>query len=221
MTADFMRTRGELVATLTEWYWSLDVYDPMPDETSANAVRCRDAISEFTRACNWGPYAGNHTVEWCTMFGMFLWHKAAGLDPVWLAHFSQSTYRLWAWATYREFEGHANPAPRGYGRRPSVSNGDDFRVYIDLRDVDDYTTVVQRGDIVIVGDGTPRTGDHGTIAVGVERDAIDTISGNGGGVNSKGKPNNGISRKTYERDVGGYRPMFVVRPAFGDLRAER
>lgn len=224
MTA--MQQAGELVAKLAEEFWRQDVYDPEPWEIKAggeNAVRCADVISTFTSACNWGPYKGNHTVEWCAMFAMYCWHRGAGLDAKWLKHFSQSTYRLWAWANYLPFDGHPNPRPPARGPEP-VNYPDDFRMWIDLRaaweEGRDYEDVVQRGDIVIVGDGTPKTGDHVTIAYSIFPDNINTISGNGGGINSKGKTNNGISAKVYKRNEGSYRPMFVVRPAFPDLKLE-
>ena len=201
---------GDLVLAKALEMFNLDVYDPEVSETSENALRCKAIISQFTKACNWGEYEGNHTVEWCAMFAMFCWHKAANLDAKHLAHFSQSTYRLWCWANYLDFNHHTNPKP---------SSGE-LRMWVDLRESPNYVVSVLPGDIVIVGDGSPKTGDHVTIAKAVYRNTISTISGNGGGVNSKGKPNNGISAKTFYRDSGLYRPMFVCRPAFGDLLAE-
>lgn len=210
-----MQHAGELVAKMAEKLWEQDVYDPEPGDKAINAVRCKTVISQFTVACNWGPYEGNHSVEWCAMFAMYCWHKAANLDAKWLAHFSQSTYRLWAWANYLDFDGHKNPKPVF-----STPLEEPFRTYTDLRESQDYRTTVQRGDIVIVGDGNPKTGDHVTVAVEVFKDHIVTISGNGGGTNSKGKNNNGISKKTYTRGASGYAPMFLVVPAFGDLKLE-
>jgi hypothetical protein len=85
----------------------------------------------------------------------------------------------------------------------------------------------RRGDIVIVGDGDPTTGDHVTILVGWDAETMtaDTSSGNGGVVGPGGDTREGISRRsTIDKDAKGYHIMFVIRPAPGDIvnfRVER
>jgi hypothetical protein len=204
---------GELVALETERLWRLDVFDPSVKDQTPNGVRCKVLISQITEACNWGPYRGQGHVQWCTMTWFHIWSRVASLDPRWLAHFSQSTYRVKCWANYQPFNEHKN------SERPSAL--DDQRVWVDLRK--DIAVEPQRGDMVIVGNGVRREGDHATVCMGFDEQAgsFDTISGNGGGVGPHGDKREGVSRRTYTIGSNGYRPMWLVRPAFGDLLAER
>jgi hypothetical protein len=149
------------------------------------------------------------------MTGGDVW-ATSGLDPSWLMDYFASTDRLVAWASYKRFRPHskANPPP---------TDARDRRVLVKLERGKPAAIEIRRGDIVIVGDGERPTGDHVTVAMGVHDDGrtIDTISGNGGGVGPDGREREGISRRYYRLDAtSGYRPMFLVRPAFGDLLAE-
>jgi len=213
---DALTTAGELVAAEVERIWRDDIIDPASTDTSPNGLRCREFISSITQACKWGPYLGNNikpVAQWCGMFAFKAWADAGGLDPKWLAHFSQSTYRIQCWATYRPFNEHRNAS------RPIAAA--DARLCVDLRSRSKFP--VRRGDIVIVGDGHPPYGDHATIATGTdELGGIITISGNGRGLDPTGNSQEGVVRKTFYPGLGvGYRAMYLVRPSFDDLLAER
>ncbi len=211
---------GELVAQEAERIWAQDIIDPVSTDTSLNALRCLEVINAITQACNWGEYLGNDVkgpdgkvTQWCAMFAMKAWCDAGGLDRKWLAHFSQSTYRLGRWAQYLPHNEHRNSARPG--------NPVDRRLYIDLRAKPLHP--VKRGDIIIVGDGSPAYGDHVCIAVGAaDKHGIVTISGNGRGLDPTGNSQEGVVKKTFYPGPGmGYRAMLLIRPGFGDLAAER
>lgn len=196
----------------------LDVIDPAPGSKDPRADESLEVINEIIAANGWGAntrYVANGPPQWCGMTAGYAWRKA-GLEPSWLQSYWASTYRLGLWARYQRFSAtaKANPPPA------------------DLRDVRKFGRLApgkavpfapRRGDVLIVGDGKPAEGDHVTIVMGYDeaRRTFDTISGNGGGIGPMGDRREGISRKQYAIDSGGYRAMFVIRPAFGDLVAER
>jgi hypothetical protein len=205
---------GMFAAAEAERLWRLDIFDPPKGSKHSRAKECLAVIEDIIKQAGWGfatPYVGNGPPQWCGMLAAKCW-RAAGINPSWFATYWASTYRLHLWARYKKFDAkHANPPP----------SGDDRRLLIPLA----ATPLVapRAGDIVIVGDGEPDEGDHITIAMAYDEKtgAIDTISGNGGGAGPKGNKREGISRRTYTIGQKGYRPMWLVRPAFGDLLAER
>lgn len=210
----FVKAAGELAAQEAERLWALDVFDPKPTDYSVEADRCREIIGEIIRAAGWGwtlPYRGPEP-QWCGLFAAACW-KEAGHDPTLFASLWASTYRLQLYARYERFSAKspANPPPAPQQpRRLITAVGHGFAPRFTPR----------RGDIVIVGDGDPTTGDHVTICVGwdAEKMIADTISGNGGGVGPRGNRREGISRRNYAVDQsGGYRILFVIRPAPSDI----
>ncbi len=215
---DALTHAGELAAAAALKLWTLDVYDPPHGDTRARTPECLAVINDIIVANGWGgnvKYAGNGPPQWCGMFAGKCW-RDAGLDPSWLASYWASAFRLGLWARYQRFSASskANPIPR---------EPQDRRRIAALTPRKDPLFPPRAGDIVIVGDGDPTEGDHVTINVGYDpsRRIFDTISGNGGGVGPRGDKREGISRREYAIDYGGYRAMFVVRPGFGDLMAER
>jgi hypothetical protein len=146
---------------------------------------------------------------------MNTWVKAVGLDPQWMAFFSQSTYRVMSWVTYRPFNEHKNiPMPVKY---------EDRRVWRDLRtrQAIPVTDLPRAGDIMMVGNNSIATGNHCVLIIDFDqaKQTYDTISGNGGGMGPHGNSREGISRKVYP--AGTYKPMWLARPAFEDLLAEK
>lgn len=209
----FIKAAGELAAQEAERLWNLDVYDPKPTDNSAEADRCRGIIGEIIRVAGWGwtlPYRGPDP-QWCGLTAAACW-IAAGMDPTWAPSLWASTYRLGLFFNYKRFssKSKANPPPPvDQPHRLWTAVGHGFKPRFTPR----------RGDIVIVGDGNPDEGDHVTVLVGYDEATMsfDTISGNGGGVGPRGNRREGISRKTYKIDEGGYRVMFVGRPAPSDV----
>jgi hypothetical protein len=215
---DALTRAGELAALEAERLWSLDIIDPPKGSKDRRAAHSLVEINRIIRRNGWTwelPYRGNGKPQWCGMTSGDVW-ATAGLDPNWLVDYFASTDRLVAWARYERFKPHskANPPP---------TDASDRRVLVKLERGKAPPVAIRRGDIVIVGDGERPTGDHVTIAVGVIDDGrtIDTISGNGGGVGPDGRAREGISRRYYRVDATDRWPMFVIRPAFGDLLAER
>ncbi len=209
---------GELAAAAALKLWSLDIYDPPHGDTRQRTPECLAVINDIIVANGWGgnvKYAGNGPPQWCGMAAGYCWRQA-GLDPSWLQSYWASTYRLGLWARYQRFSpsSKANPTPAG---------ANDRRLITALGPGHPMTFAPQAGDVVIVGDGSPSDGDHVTINIGYDavRRVFDTISGNGGGVGPHGDHREGVSRREYAIDSGGYRAMYVIRPAFGDLLAER
>ena len=213
---DALDLAGQRAITEASRLWSMDIYDPPHGDHRPRTPECLAVINEIIDANGWGGnirYTGNGPPQWCGMFAGFCW-RHAGLDPSWLATYWASTYRLGLWARYQRFSARskANPPP----------TSDDRRVIEQLRPGVALTVAPMAGDVVIVGDGTPADGDHVTICASYDatRRTFDTISGNGGGVGPHGDRREGISRREYTIDSGGYRAMWLIRPAFGDLLAE-
>lgn len=213
---DALTRAGELAAAEAERLFALDVYDPPKSDHTPRGEHSRRVISDILLASGWTwlvPYAGDGAVEWCGLFAGACW-RAAGLDPKWLATYWASTLRLTMWARYKSWDArHPNPHPQ------------------DPRDVRLLATLDQRstalpfepriGDVLIVGDGSPVDGDHITIVTGYDRGVFSTISGNGSGLGPDGKRRQGIVRRDFALGGPGYCARRLIRPAFGDLLAER
>lgn len=205
---------GQRAVTEATRLWNLDVYDPATSDHTPRGNASREIISDVIARAGWSwalPYHGNGPPQWCGLFAAACW-RTAGLDPKWLATYWASTYRLQLWATYQKFDQkHPNP------RTPDS----DGRLLVNLGARHDSFTPLA-GDVLIVGDGDPHVGDHITLVVAYDSTTgkFDTISGNGGGVGPTGTKREGISRRTYSSAGTGYRAMWLIRPAFGDLLAE-
>lgn len=215
---DALLLAGERAAAAALKLWTLDIYDPPHGDTRPRTPECLAVINEIITACGWGgnvDYRGNGPPAWCIMFAGKCW-RDAGIDPSWLSSYWASTYRLQLWASYQRFSSTSKP-------NPLPADRDDRRRLMSLSPSRALSWLPRLGDVVIVGDGKPAEGDHGTICMGYDdsRRVFDTISGNGGGLGPHGDQREGISRREYAIDHGGYRAMFVIRPAFGDLMAER
>ncbi len=212
---DALTRAGELAIEEAERLWAMDVYDPKWIDKSPPASASRRVIEEVIQRAGWGwtlPYRGPEP-QWCGLYAAACWIKA-GLDPKWTATYWASTYRLTTWARYIRFSAkHPNPKPLN----------DDRRLIVKLEPGEPLAFESRPGDVVIVGDGEPDAGDHVTLCVAYSDvlRSFETLSGNGGGVGPKGNRREGISRRTYSIDSGSYRAMWVIRPAFGDLLAEK
>lgn len=214
---DALTLAGERALNEARRLWSLDIYDPKRTDHTMRGEFCRAHINAMLRACGWDwevPYAGDGAVEWCGIFAAACW-RSAGIDERWLPQFFPSTMRLNAWARYQNWNEHKNPAP---------TNGD-RRMYAPIAaNATGLPFVPRAGDIVIVGDGSPWCGDHITLCerYSPATRTVTTLSGNGGGVGPNGDRRQGVSRADFKVGASsGYRVMFVIRPAFGDLLAER
>ncbi len=209
---DKLEVAGRKVADAMVKLWNLDIIDPQIGSKAPRAAKSLGAIEEIIKLNGWSwalPYKGNGPPQWCGMTAGAAW-AGAGLNPVWLPTYFASTYRLMLWATYQKFDQKSVPNPDpGHNRK---------RLYLDLSEASAATTVPRPGDIVIVGDGDPRVGDHVTICVSFANGVFDTISGNGRGRGPKGDTREGVSRKAYAiGQSSGYRPLWLIRPAAADL----
>ncbi len=213
LPVDKLEEAGRAAAAEAERLWHLDVFDPPIGSKAPRAAFCLAEIEDIIEVNGWGwalPYRGDGPPQWCGMFAGACWIPA-GLDDSWLPTYFASTHRLSCWGTYQRFDskGKQNPKPGA---------GVERRLYIDLTKPLPPDVTPRRGDIVIVGDGDPTVGDHVTICVGFDGAGFDTISGNGGGAGPNGDTRQGISRRTYFIGQKGYKPLWLVRPATGDLR---
>ena len=214
--SEAVRLAGERVANLATQIWEEDVFDARVSDKTTEGLRCKTRISDFTRENNWGTYKGDGSgTQWCGMFAWYCWKHAGSLDPKWLKSYSQSTYRNQLWAQYKNWSKN--------DLNPRAADPTDRRLYVDLRKPFPAGFTPQQGDVVIVGDGTPSFGDHITLLTDYDAvtGAYKTISGNGGGLGPNGNSREGVSLKTYYLNKGGYRVMWLIRPAFGDLLAEQ
>jgi len=202
---------GEAAAREAERLWRLDIFDPPRGSQGPRAAESLRVISDIIRNAGWSwslPYLQNGPPEWCGMFAAKCWK----VDPKWFATYWASTYRMLLWARYKSFSpAHPNPPPP-----PGVER----RLLVQIVSRNSFSSAPRRGDIIIVGTGSgDDPGDHITINMGYNpaTGAFDTISGNGGGIGPLGNSREGISRRTYTIGQSGYRPMWLVRPAPGDL----
>lgn len=213
---DALTLAGQRAVTEAERLFLLDVYDPSRADHTPRGEHSRMVISNILTASGWTwlvPYAGNGAVEWCGLFAGACW-RAAGLDPKWLATYWASTLRLTMWARYRSWNAkHPNPEP---------TDARDRRL---LAELDARSTSLpfdpRPGDVLVVGDGSPVDGDHITIVTGYDSGTFETISGNGGGLGPDGRRREGIVRRDFRLGGAGYCARRLIRPAFGDLMAER
>lgn len=208
---------GELAALEAERLWNLDIFDPPIGSKHARAAECLAVIEDIIKTAGWGfalPYRGDGPPQWCGLFAAKCW-AAAGLDPSWFATYWASTYRLLLWARYQRFS-----SQKRYKQNPPPPAGVERRLLVQIINRNSFSVVEpQLGDIVIVGDGDPDCGDHITVNMGYDArtGTFDTISGNGGGVGPRGNKREGISRRAYTIGQRGYRPMWLLRAATGDL----
>lgn len=207
---------GELAAIEAERMWNLDIFDPKVGSKELRAAQCLKVIEDIIKRNGWGwatPYLGDGPPQWCGMFDGWCW-ATAGLDVTWLPDYFASTHRLGLWARYRKFSVKSKP-------NPPPPAGIERRLIVPIINRNSFSVIMpQLGDIVLVGDGDPDEGDHATLNMGYDAVAgsFDTISGNGGGVGPRGDKRQGISRRTYTIGSTGYRPLWLIRPATGDLR---
>lgn len=213
---DALALAGQRAITEATRLWNLDVVDYPSSSKHPRARECLALISEIIEFCGWLPdggyQGGNSGPQWCGMTVGYVLAKA-GLNRSWLAAFFASTMRLGAFFRYENWNEHKNPRP---------TNGD-LRKWQALAPGKPLAWDPQPGDVVIVGNGKRKEGDHVTLGLSFDpvRRAFETISGNGGGVGPRGDHREGISRKEYAIEATtGYRAMFVGRIAFGDLVAE-
>lgn len=213
-SSDALTAAGVRAMDYLEALWRQDVYDPRRGDTSANAERCREIIAGIVTRAGWGwaltdgAYVGPDP-QWCGLTMADAW-RAAGLDRHWFATFWASTLRMAKWFRYEDWNGtSAGAKPPSGGRM--IIRGTEAQF--------PDGTQPRRGDIVIVGDGTPAEGDHITGLLDRVGDDWLTLSGNGGGIGPTGKPREGISKQTYHVHRGGYRVLWVARPGVGDLIA--
>lgn len=208
---DRLEAAGRAAAANAEWLWRQDVIDPPIGSKLPRAAESLAVINAIIRRNGWTwtlPYRGNGPPRWCGMTAGACWADA-GLDSSWLVDYFASTDRLLDWARYKRFRptSKANPVPApGTGRR----------LLVDLRKP--IAIAPRLGDIVLVGNGKRYAGDHVTINMGFDGKTFDTISGNGGGIGPNGDKREGISRRDYAIGAkSGYAPMWLIRPALGDL----
>ena len=210
---DKLEEAGKRVAAEAERMWKLDIFDPPIGSTHPRASECLGVIAGIIRRNGWDwalPYRGNGPPQWCGMFAGDCWREA-GLDPSWLATYFASTYRLTLWSTYQKFDQKSKPNPKPAAGAPRRLQAD-----LTARGWDEYVEP-RAGDIIIVGDGDPRVGDHVTVCMSYWKGVFDTISGNGGGVGPKGDKREGISRRSYAIGQTGYKPLWLIRPSVSDL----
>lgn len=211
-TQDRLEAAGRAAVAKAVEYWSRDIIDPARNDYSPRAVVSRAAINEIVHAGGWTwiDYRGDGDLEWCGLFVATCW-RAAGLDPKWLAAYFSSTYRLDLWARYRDFdEKRPNPKP--------VTGP--WRLLAELdRDSTTLPFAPRAGDILMIGDGQPRSSDHICLVESFdpERRVFQTIEGNGIGLGPDGKRRQGVVRATRYLGGGGYCARRLIRPAPSDL----
>jgi hypothetical protein len=207
-------TPGELALSEALRLWHLDVYDPPRSDRSERSKHSRSVIESILTASGWTwevPYKGDGQVEWCGLFAGACW-RAAGLDSKWLATYFASTYRLDNWARYRPWDAaHPNPRPIDRPRMLAEFTSESTGVPFDP----------EPGDILMIGDGEPRCGDHICIVERYDeaRRVFLTVEGNGTGTGPDGKRRQGIVRAERRLGGSGFCARRLIRPSEWDLVA--
>ena len=222
--ADLLTAAGEIAAGEAERLWRLDIVDP-PSRATAWQLH-REHIDRFIRSplgLGWSwdkPYEMVGTGrQWCLAFVMACWSRAGlGLKPHRYS-FGSSTFRVDQWARYGSFEGvSAGKPPTGVKPRMIIEL-DEFSTAADCVFPDG--TAPRAGDIVLVGDGMPKYGDHGTIAAAYDpiTGVFDTFEGNATGAGPRGNRRHGVIKARRAVGGRGYAVRRVVRPSIADLEA--
>ncbi len=75
------------------------------------------------------------------------------------------------------------------------------------------------GDILMIGDGSPKFGDHICLVESFDPDrhTFATLEGNGIGIGPDGKRRQGVVRGVRHLGGSGYCARRLIRPAPGDL----
>lgn len=211
-TIDRLELAGRRAVMEAARLWRLDVFDPRRSDHRERAEESRKVIQSIVDSGGWTwiDYRGDGDVEWCGLFAAACW-RAAGIDPQWLATYWASTYRLDLWARYRSFStDKPNPRP---------ASGP-YRLIADLgSDSTELPFDPRAGDILMIGDGSPRFGDHICLVESYdgERKVFNTISGNGVGLGPDGKRRQGVVRAVAHLGGSGYCARRLIRPAPSDL----
>lgn len=219
-------TAGEIAIAEAERLWALNIYDPPNSSAIHEASRAQiDRMIRSTDGLGWTwqkPYAKDGDYEWCGAFAASCWATAGlALKPHRYTFWS-STYRLDLWGRYKAYEGIvANPRPpKGQPERMLIEL-DAKSKPSDARFPDG--TLPRAGDIVIVGDGSPRYGDHITLCAAYDAaaGAVSTIEGNAGsrrsGLAPDGTDRHGVIKATRIVGGAGFHVRRVIRPALADI----
>jgi hypothetical protein len=223
---DRLKLAGERALERALGQWRQNIRDPKVADKSADANLNRSAIDQYIRStvgAGWSwekPYAGDDQkppFQWCGCFAAYAWGEAITLAA--RQHFWTSTYRLDSWARGLEVLGH-KPAPATSGQRLCLE--------LDEHSTPDAVasfggTGPRAGDILLVGDGQPRYGDHVTIVEHFDPargGVFSTVEGNGGGVLPDGARGQGVVRAA--RPLGArpgtrYIARRLIRPTLSDL----
>lgn len=220
---DRLAAAGDIAVLEADRIWKLDIIDP-PNSAQIHEFS-RKTIDNFIRStegCGWGwdaPYQYNHHGrEWCTAFVMWCWARGGlELSPTRTVG-GMSTWRLDCWARYQPVLGNPTGKEPGAPVVPRmIIDLNEHSTAMDARFPDG--TIPRAGDILLVGDGTPRYGDHGTLVrsfdpiVGV----FDTFEGNATGIGPKGNKREGVIKATRYVGGRGFAARRVIRPSLADL----
>ena len=207
-----MEEAGKRAAAEAERLWQLDVYDPKIGDQAPRAKFCLQIINDIIHKAGWTwiKYLGDGPPQWCGLFAAACW-LVAGIDPKWLATFWASTLRLESWAEGHPWNGTPAGGPRPFIKMNSKSKPEECKF--------PDGSLPRAGDIVVVGDETPKEGDHICVVMSFDpaTGVFVTISGNGGGDGPTGEKRQGISKAEYKIGAPGYHPLRVYRPLSNDM----
>lgn len=194
-------------------WWEQDIFDPRPGDRSDDANRCRSLIQEIIRDC-WPEhvYRGDRAgAEWCVMFWRACWTSLV-FSPAENATYFPSTYRvseLWAG---RSIFGVMCPVRPGRQRWTFDAHSTELPPGCEPR----------AGDLLVVGDGSPRYGDHACLVESYDATIrrFRTVEGNAVGLGPRGNRRQGVirgSRPLGKRAGEAYYALALYRPSVEDL----
>lgn len=219
---DRLAAAGDIAVLEAERIWKMDIIDP-PSAAQIHEFS-RKTIDNFIRSsegCGWSwdtPYQYNHHGrEWCTAFVMWCWARGGlALKPHRFT-FGMSTWRLDCWARYTAIETVSAGVKPSHVAPRMIIDLDEHSNALDAVFPDG--TIPRAGDILLVGDGTPRYGDHGTLVRSFDpiTGIFETYEGNATGIGPKGNKREGVIRAMRRVGGSGYAARRVIRPSIADL----
>ncbi len=219
-TADKLADAGVIALSHAKRLWLRDIVDP-PTGIPPASLASIDSFIRTTAGLDWSwedLYNGNF--EWCGAFASAGWAVAGARLAIRKTYFS-STYRLDRWASYKSYNGEANPKPASGPYRLIA----EFDEHSTNDDVIAKFGSPRPGDIALVGGVNTAYGKHVTVVESY--DAVNavftTIEGNCGAAGPKGDRRHGVGRATRPVGLRAGQPSTtyflrrLVRPAPSDL----
>lgn len=191
-----MTERSRIAIETARTEWDKDIEEPPKGK---NFTEISKYISgQYGLNWTWEkPYVTNGPFQWCGAFVAYCYGIAGLKEEIRKERFA-STSRLWNW--HRKSEEGRCVFKRGKGIVPRAE-------------------LFREGDIVVVGDGSKKYGNHITLVHSVLESQVMTYEGNGIGLGPDGKSHEGVVKcsRAFDPPSGKRYIMYAYRPLGEDF----